>query len=416
MSHSTTETYKMKREILNYSGKISAPLRKPDRKFFAEMLYGILASGSCLLSEITQELHESTKKINVVDRLSRHLAKGIPQKAEIEYLRFIRRKVPTDPVVYIDDSDIVKPEGYHFEALGIVRDGSASSNDKTIYEKGYHVTEACAMAGNHQPISFFSRIHSSNEKSYTSTNNITFAAIDRAVTLFKKCTFAMDRGYDDNKIFLKLLDEQQDFVIRIRKSRKLYYQNRWFPASELCARRKGKIKMCVRYKGTDHEAWLSHVKVRLTASKREVNLVLVYGISDTPMMLVTNKPLYSKKDVKEIAKVYFHRWRIEEYFRAKKQLFQFENFRVRSLTAINAINFFLSLAMTFLTWIAMKTTSSLLQSIIDASQPIRAKVFFFHYRIELGIQQLLSYARTGVTDWFKPTQSNRDQYRLRLPA
>ena len=80
MSHSTTETYKMKRGILNYSGKISAPLRKPDRKFFAEMLYGILASGSCLLSEITQELHESTKKINVVDRLSRHLAKGIPQK------------------------------------------------------------------------------------------------------------------------------------------------------------------------------------------------------------------------------------------------------------------------------------------------------------------------------------------------
>ena len=416
MSHSTTETYKLKREILNYSGKISAPLRRPDRKFFADMLYGILASGSCLLSEITQELHESTKKINVVDRLSRHLAKGIPQKAEIEYLRFIRRKMPTDPVVYIDDSDVVKPEGYHFEALGIVRDGSASSNDKTIYEKGYHVTEACVMAGNHQPISLFSRIHSSNEKSFTSVNNITFAAIDRAVTLFKKCTFAMDRGYDDNKFFLKLLNEQQDFVIRIRKNRKLYYQNRWFSASELCARRKGKIKMCVRYKGTDHEAWLSHIKVRLTASKREVNLVLVYGISDTPMMLVTNKPVYAKKDVKEIAKVYFHRWSIEEYFRAKKQLFQFENFRVRSLTAINALNFFLSLAMTFLTWIAMKTSSSLLRSIIDASQPIKAKVFFFHYRIELGIRQLLSYARTGVKDWFKPTQPNRDQYRLRLPT
>ena len=155
MSHSTTETFKMKREILNYSGKISAPLRKPERKFFADMLYGILASGSCLLSEITQELHESAKKINVVDRLSRHLAKGTPQKAEIEYLRFIRRSVPAEPVVYIDDSDIVKPEGYHFEALGVVRDGSASSKDKTVYEKGYHVTEACVMTGNQQPISLY---------------------------------------------------------------------------------------------------------------------------------------------------------------------------------------------------------------------------------------------------------------------
>ena len=63
MSHSTTETFKMKREILNYSGRISDPLRKPERKFFADMLFGILASGSCLLSEITQELHESTTSL-----------------------------------------------------------------------------------------------------------------------------------------------------------------------------------------------------------------------------------------------------------------------------------------------------------------------------------------------------------------
>ena len=50
MSHSTTETFKMKREILNYSGRISDPLRKPERKFFADMLFGILASGSCSLN------------------------------------------------------------------------------------------------------------------------------------------------------------------------------------------------------------------------------------------------------------------------------------------------------------------------------------------------------------------------------
>ena len=75
MPHSTTETYQMKREILTYCGKISGVLRKPEQKFFADMLYGVLASGSCLLSEISQRLHESTKKINTVDRLSRHLAK-----------------------------------------------------------------------------------------------------------------------------------------------------------------------------------------------------------------------------------------------------------------------------------------------------------------------------------------------------
>ena len=96
-------------------------------KVFADMLYGTLASESCLLSETSQELNESTKKINTVDRLSRHLAKGIPQEAEASYLRLIQRMVPSNPVVYFDDSDIMKPDGHHFEALGVVRDGSASS-------------------------------------------------------------------------------------------------------------------------------------------------------------------------------------------------------------------------------------------------------------------------------------------------
>ena len=404
----------MKREIIRFSEKISASLVRPERKFLADMLYGMLASRSCLLSEIAHALQEDTRKINTVDRLSRHLARGTPQAAVAAYLKLARRMLPSEPTIYIDDSDVIKPEGYHFESLGIVRDGSASTQDKSVYRKGYHVTEACAMTGGRQPISIFSRIHSSKEKAFTSINDITFAAIDRAIALFKQCTFAMDRGYDDNKLFLKLLDAGQDFVIRIRKNRKLYYQNRWFSAPELCARRKGKVKMKLRYRGKDHDAYLSHVKVKLTASKRDVNLVLIYGVTENPMMLVTNKPICSKADVMAVASTYFGRWRIEEYFRAKKQIFGFENFRVRSLAAINALNFCLTAAMTFLTSITAKRKSELFQTIIEAAAPIKKKVHFFHYRLAFGIQQLLSFARAGIKEWFKPLQPDRRQLRLRL--
>jgi hypothetical protein len=71
------------------------------------------------------------------------LAKGVQEKALLEYLRLVRNRVPEHPTVYLDDSDVVKPEGQRFEALGIVRDGSASTEKKNVYEKGYHVTEAC---------------------------------------------------------------------------------------------------------------------------------------------------------------------------------------------------------------------------------------------------------------------------------
>ena len=101
----------------------------------------------------------------------------------------------------------------------------------------------------------------------------------------------------------------------------------------------GKVKLPLFYKGKEHEAYLSHVKVQITASRKNIYLVLVYGVTEHPMMLATNKEIKSKNDVIKVAKLYFSRWRIEEYFRCKKQMFQFENFRVRKLKAINALNF-----------------------------------------------------------------------------
>ena len=95
------------------------------------MTYGMLAAKSCLLTSIVDQLHERTKKVNAVERLGRHLCEGIPEAAKNEYHRFIREWVPEDPTILIDDSDVVKPEGYKFESLGIVRDGSKSTEKKS---------------------------------------------------------------------------------------------------------------------------------------------------------------------------------------------------------------------------------------------------------------------------------------------
>ena len=72
MTYSTTKVYRMKREIITFSKTISSRLPRTEQKFFADMLYGMLGSGSCLLSEIAHALHEESRKINVVDRLSQH--------------------------------------------------------------------------------------------------------------------------------------------------------------------------------------------------------------------------------------------------------------------------------------------------------------------------------------------------------
>ena len=415
MANFTSNTYQMKREILTFSNKISHKLSKPDKKFTADMVYGMLASESCLLTDIVDQLHEDVKKVNSVERLTRHLNKGVSPAAQKAYFSSIRKWVPSEPVIHIDDSDVVKPDGYKFEALGLVRDGSKSTNTKSAYEKGYHVTEACVLTGNGHPVSIFSHIHSSKEKHFTSTNDVTFAAMKRGAALFGKATFALDRGYDDNKMFLKLDALEQDYVIRVKANRKLLLHSKWMTASELCNRRKGKIKMKLRYKGREHDAYLSHVKVQITASRKNVYLVLVYGITEHPMMLVTNKEIKSKDDVINVAFTYFSRWRIEEYFRCKKQMFQFENFRVRKLKAINALNFYITLCMAFLAHISMKSESHTLKvAIIQKADPIKGNVHFCYYRLAKGICGILSYAKEGIRLWFRTKRPTYRQLRLKL--
>ncbi len=415
MTNFTSNTYQMKRKILTFTNKISKHLSKPEKKFTADITYGILASGSCLLTDVADQLHEASKKINVVDRLSRHLEKGTPASAAASYLQQVKRWAPAEPVIYIDDSDVVKPDGHKFESLGIVRDGSESTSAKNVYKKGYHVTEACVLTHSNHPVSIFSRIHSSSEKGYKSVNTVTFQAMEQWAALFGRATFAMDRGYDDNKMFLKLDGLGQDYVIRLKSNRKLLYHNKWTMAAELCNRRKGKVKMDVFYKGRDHEAYLSHVKVQITASRKDIYLVLVYGITGHQMMLATNKEIKSKDDVIQVARTYFSRWKIEEYFRCKKQVFRFENFRVRKLKAVNALNFYITLCMAFLELVSMESeTAALKVSIIKTAGPVKQKVFFFYYRLAKGISGILSYAKEGVRLWFRTKRPKYHQLCLKL--
>ena len=46
MAYFTSNTYSLKRKILTFSNKISKHLSKPEKKFVADITYGMLASGA----------------------------------------------------------------------------------------------------------------------------------------------------------------------------------------------------------------------------------------------------------------------------------------------------------------------------------------------------------------------------------
>ena len=145
MNNFTTNTYEMKREIVNFSKKICKNSDKPETKFITDMIYGISKSKDILLSSIAESLDEHTKKINVIDRLSDNLSNDLNEQVDKNYCEMVMNSLGNNPVFLIGDSDIIKPTGQKFEDLGVVRDGS--SKDKK-YEKGYHHTEIVGLTQN----------------------------------------------------------------------------------------------------------------------------------------------------------------------------------------------------------------------------------------------------------------------------
>jgi len=73
MNNFTTNTYEMKREIVNFSKKISENVNKATSKFVMDMQYGLAKNGSCLISEVARGLDEDIKLGYTIERLCDNL-------------------------------------------------------------------------------------------------------------------------------------------------------------------------------------------------------------------------------------------------------------------------------------------------------------------------------------------------------
>lgn len=402
MNNFTTNTYEMKRDIANFSNKLCKNSDKPETKFVTDMIYGISKSKDVLLSSIAEALNEDTKKAYTINRLSDNLVSDLSVSIDDNYNNLVMDALGDTPVFLVDDSDIVKPLGEKFEDLGIVRDGSSK---KKSYEKGYHHTEIVGLTKNmKQPISIFSKIHSSIQKDFISNNSVTYEGLDKVVSLLDernlKGIFVNDRGYDSNDIFNYYFSKKQYFVIRLTEKRKIYRNHKWYKITTLRDAYKGKIRINLMFQGEEKECAVSMVKAQITAQKKWINIIFIYGLSDTPMMLASNISMKSKEDVIKIARCYMNRWRIEEYFKFKKQEYNFENFRVRTLKSINNLNKMLTYTIGLIALLSEKINKrEFVNRIIKESKSLKENVFLWFYQLARGIYNILSKARTGIREW-----------------
>lgn len=417
MTNFTMYAYELKRDLMNFSKKISIGLSKPDSKFLMDMLFGISSSGSTLISEISRSLKENIKLSYTIERLCNHLSSFDDVNVIMNnYFKECKNIFGDKPIVLFDDSDISKIYGKKFEDLDEVVDGS--SKEKSI-TPGYHVCEAVALTKmEKQPISLYSKIYSCKSRNFISKNEYTMESIKTSEEVLNKSFVGVfDRGYDDNKI-IDYMSKNNEFVIRMKDKRTFLFKGRKKNCYEEAIKRKGKIRMTLLFDDNEErEVYLSHTRVTLPYNKSDYELVIVYGLSDErPLILLTNLSIHSKEDVIKVVRLYFSRWRIEEYFRAKKQEYNFENMRVRTLKSMNNLNTILTIYLGYIGMLSEKIDRKLMTiKIIEASKSLRRKIIVWLSQIARGIKEILKYCHTGIKEWQKiDTREKYKQLKLKL--
>ena len=396
MTNYTTLNSNLKRGILRFSERISCELARPEFKFVSQMIYGLLGGQSCHLSKIARVLDEKISLKKTIDRLSRNLREFMDgSKLFTNYIRKIKSIISDKTILIVDDSDITKPCSSKLESLGTVRDGSTGK-----LGIGYHTIGVTALTpGEKQPIGVYTRVYSANENDFISADEETLKALRFLGKHFKKKNIrAFDRGYDANIYFEHLIDNKESFIIRAKKTRNVYKGKR-INILTLAKRFKGKFSLKYKKKnGFAADCKISIVPIKLPCRpNQDLNLVICNGIGAEPLMLITNIKSDDSRLAVVITKVYLMRWRIEEFYGFKKQQFDFEDFRVRSLTSIRNLDMFLTIAIGYIGIMSEKLEErATVMEIIAVSKRIYDTPKFLFYAIADGLFVIFARCKQGI--------------------
>ena len=98
-------------------------------------------------------------------------------------------------------------------------------------------------------------------------------------------------------------------MIRLKLNRKVRINGKKLSVTELCTKYKGRYATRVIYHGRSTKAKLTAVKGCLSGSSQPLAIILIFGLSDHPMVLATNLSTDTKNHLMTAMRLYFSRLR-----------------------------------------------------------------------------------------------------------
>jgi len=409
MINSNTCGNRLKRGILRFTEKISRGYSKPNRKFIADMVFGIIAANSCKLTEIGRALKEEISLKKTVDRLGRNLANFSQTEPLMNnYLADIRKYFDSDTMVLLDGSDVTKPCSPKMEAIGSVHDGSTGG-----FGNGYWTMGAVALTSeNSQPIPVYEKLYPCKKQGGAGFVVETANALQKLRDNFdSSIPRVFDRGFDSDVLFKELFANNESFILRANQNRVAVHKGKRTKIDDIVA---GLVcKHELSYRGRTGN--ISKCKIGMTQvtmpnmGNLKMKLVVCKEYSEKPLILYTNLDEAVESLAVRVVKGYLMRWRIEELYAFKKQGLHFEDFRIRSLQSIQALDALLTVAIGYIGTLCEKVnTEVLVVELLNASKRIQKHgaflktTKFYYYAILEGITAVLAHLKCGISQYFAP--------------
>jgi len=393
--------YKLRDQLRRFVGIVFPHEDKSSKNFLADMIFGIQAAKSVVLSKIARMLQEDVLLKKTEERLSRHLlAEGLEKSVHDAVLAQGAQYIHEDTIVSIDPSDVQKPYAQEdgMPMLAKVWDGSEGRVGDNL---GYNLCFAVACPSmSRRIVPLRAALWSTKEEGFTSENDKIMALVgDIAKAAENRGIYVYDRGGDGNWLFDFFLEKGLDFIVRLVGERHLLHWNGRRPAEELARSCKMEYKQNVVFKSHGREVSVQveygSVPVRLPEHPdNELRLVVVkWPRGDKPMMLLTTlRAARSRKRLQQVVEGYLTRWRIEETIRFVKTSYDLEDMRLLKYDRLRALVAIVTAVAYFaMAWLGL---GEKLDVLADHVKRVSRRMFevpdFFFYAIADGVSMLFT--------------------------
>lgn len=213
----------------------------------------------------------------------------------------------------------------------------------------------------------------------------------------------MDRGGDRQEVFGRLLKGGHHFLIRQRGDRHLVCGTGLHSGHQVASMRRLPYReTVVKQSGQGEQVYALDFgvrKVRLPGFSQKLPLVVVAGLGQQPLLLLTTLAVTgSRKSLWRVVESYLARWRVEETIRFIKQSYHLEDIHLLTYQRLRTMAV-LVMAVAYFACVYLGRSIKLeilVQHIQRAAKRIYGIAEFRFHAVADGIKQVLFSSRSGI--------------------